>query len=129
MDCRASLLVMWFMPVPSQDKVRGARGVLLTPHNNVSLWYEVSTVDSLYSFFFDVCSHFLHSYVRILSLWSFGVGDISPFINSHCSWLKDYTLERLVWVNDAMNCRASLLVMWFMPVPSQDKVKGAGESY
>ena len=35
--------------------------------------------------FFDVCFHFLHSYVRILSLWNFGFGDKSlvNFIYSH----------------------------------------------
>ena len=28
---------------------------------------------------FDVCFYFLHSYVRVLSLWNFGFGDISMF--------------------------------------------------
>ena len=30
-------------------------------------------------FLFDACFHFLHNYVRVLSLWNFGFGDVSPF--------------------------------------------------
>ena len=35
--------------------------------------------DYILLFLFDVCFHFLHSYVRVLSLWNFGLGDISLF--------------------------------------------------
>ena len=35
--------------------------------------------DYILLFIFDVCFHFLHSYVRVLSLWNFGFGDISSF--------------------------------------------------
>ena len=35
--------------------------------------------DYILLFLFDVCFHFLHGYVRVLSLWNFGFGDISLF--------------------------------------------------
>ena len=35
--------------------------------------------DYILLFLFDVCFHFFYSYVRVLSVWNFGFGDISLF--------------------------------------------------
>ena len=79
--------------VPGKRQVRDADGTVATPSEvcmlYIQYWYLVRIIQRLenlvlvesnflLNFFFDVCFHFFHSYVRILSLWIFGFGDISP---------------------------------------------------